>query len=370
MNPFIVNSAASIDSFKIRIPLKDVEIINPSLEYTWVKLNTGTDEILEEGTSRLYRYTDEDKPGISIKYNIEKQVTSDQSVETYLTIGISSKILETRYQEGINSSTVEDVYNNLMLQRQVYFPFDVFLKGVCTDVDIKKDFKATTEGIRQTFRLLKNNCKKHSELNRGVRLYNSKMNFGIQFNDRNTTAIKEAPYLKIYAKGKELHSRSFEFTSSYLSGCDIGGVYRVEATIKNKKHFRSFDIKDTSLLNLLSVSENKLNDILSSILKSNLQGQHLTAKRRTRKMSSSTQFEFGVIVRLLELGDSIEDVLYHSTRYVEDKEKRKYQRRKLRELYKYILEDEEGGKFDPERREQILQEIEDFERVITDVLGL
>ena len=371
---FILNFSPSFDSLRIRIPLEKVKIINPSLEHTWVTLkeNTGTGELIADGKSetRTYRHESEDKPGIKVEYRFKDQFTKDQDVVPFLTLCVTSKILEGRYQEGINSDTIELVYNAIMNQGQVFFGLDEFLKGECTDVDIKKDFKAEKEAIKEVFRLLKKNAKTHVQADRGVRSWWKPHNVGFQFNDRKIQSPKEAPYLKIYSKELEIVNRSGEFGRTYLDGVDLRDVYRVEATIKDKKHFRSFGIEDTSLMNLLALGEDRMNGMISETLKANLQGNRLIGKKRERRMNSSTQFELGVIIRMLELGDTIEDILFHSTRYIENKDKRKYTRKKLQELYRFILEDEKGDQIDPERREQILQEIEDYERVISDVLGL
>jgi hypothetical protein len=371
---FIRNFSPSIDSLRIRIPLEKVKIVNPSLEHTWItqKENTGTGEVISDGASetRTYKHKSEDKPGIVVEYRFKDQYTKDQDVIPFLTLCVTSKILEDRYQEGINSDTIELVYKAIMNQGQVSFGLDDFLKGECTDVDIKKDFKAEKESIKDVFRLLKKNGRSHIEADRGVRSWWKHDNVGLQFNDRETRSFKEAPYIKIYSKELEIVNRSGEFGRTYLEGVDIRDVYRVESTIKNKKHFRSFGIEDTSLMSLLALSDDRMNEMISDVLKSNLQGNRLIGKKRERNMNSSTQFELGVIIRMLELGDTIEDILFHSTRYIENKDKRKYTRKKLQELYRFILEDEKGDQFDPERREQILQEIEDYERVISDVLGL
>lgn len=371
---FIRNFSPSIDSLRIRIPLEKVKIVNPSLEHTWISLkeNTGTGELIADGKSetRTYKHESEDKPGIKVEYRFKDQFTKDQDVIPFLTLCVTSKILQDRYQEGINSDTIEIVYDEIMNQGQVSFGFDEFLKGECTDVDFKKDFKAEKEAIKEVFRLLKKNAKSHIEADRGVRSWWKRDNVGLQFNDRETKSVKEAPYIKIYSKELEIVNRSGEFGRTYLDGVDFRDVYRVESTFKNKKHFKSFGIEDTSLVNLLSLGEDRLNEMMSETLKANLQGNRLIGKKRERNMNSSTQFELGVIIRMLELGDTIEDILFHTTRYIENKDKRKYTRKKLQELYRFILEDEKGGQFDPERREQILQEIEDYERVISDVLGL
>jgi hypothetical protein len=371
---FIRNYSPSFDSVNLRIPLEKVKIVNPSLEHTWItqKENTGTGEVISDGASetRTYKHKSEDQPGIVVEYRFKDQFTKEQRTVSFLTVCFTSKILQGRYQEGINSDTIELVYNEIMNQGQVSFGLDDFLKGECTNVDIKKDFKAEKEAIREVFRLLKKNAKKHVQADRGVRQFGERDNFGFQFNDRKIQSPKEAPYLKIYSKELELPKRSGEFHREYLEGFDIRDVYRVEATVKNKKHFKSFGIEDTSLVNLLALSEDRMNGMISETLKANLQGNRLIGKKRERNMNSSTQFELGVIIRMLELGDTIEDILFHSTRYIENKDKRKYTRKKLQELYRFILEDEKGDQIDPERREQILQEIEDYERVISDVLGL
>jgi len=71
----------SIDSLKIRIPLNQIKIIDPSLNSRWLLVNEKTGDVDENYfKENSFKVSSE---GISIRYAIEKQQTASQVIQPF-----------------------------------------------------------------------------------------------------------------------------------------------------------------------------------------------------------------------------------------------------------------------------------------------
>ena len=182
-----------IDSFKIRMPIYLVDIIDESIKSKWLLVNELTgimDEANFKNNSISYNLD-----GIKTKFGLEVQKIRSESSDEFLIILINSKILKKRYFQGITKNNIKFVYKYLISLQAVYFDFETFLNSEITDVDFKrdtihKDFIKTIPKLYELARLRK-------EKNQGCKKYITKNNQGIEFSDRKTTSIKDAPFLKI-----------------------------------------------------------------------------------------------------------------------------------------------------------------------------
>jgi hypothetical protein len=253
-------SKRSIDSLKVRIPLEKVKLINPLLigDYTIVQNSTGLvldDDDFKQNAPCF------NQNGVKTYYKVEKQVTKNQTVESYCVILLSSKVLGSRYFEGIQNSTLYDVHQSLQNQNFVNFSLNDFAEGEITDVDVKYDF-VSNEKATDFVTTLYNGAKMVKKAVHGCSIYKKDDNCGIQFALRKTDCFKKAPYLKFYEKVRELNFKSTIFNESYLKGKVQlpEELMRCETTIKNKKHLTLLGADGNTLGyaidNIDSISEN------------------------------------------------------------------------------------------------------------------
>jgi hypothetical protein len=91
----------------------------------------------------------------------------------------------------------------------------------------------------------------------------------LQFNKRNSTKFDSAPFLKIYSKTLDLKGKSNIFALNYLDAIPQD-LWRIEYTIKNKKHLSRFDIGNT-FSDLLSLSQEQMKAMCDKSLKAVLE---------------------------------------------------------------------------------------------------
>lgn len=369
LKPFITNEAPSVDSAKIRIPIRQVTILNPSIqEGHWMKVHSTTGEIApDDWKTNAYHHKE---IGYSTRYAIEDQVSGDKQVYTYMTIGINSKMLRFRYQEGITMDTLPLLLEEINRQGHVQIDMEALLHAQMTDVDFKSDFYSSEPAMKQIFKFLESITKPFPEAGKGVRVFNQKDNHGIQWNDRKTNSIKTAPYCKIYSKTKDLQSKSRDFTGEYLQGIDVSGVYRIESTLKNRKHFSSYGVDDTTVKGILSLPSDKVTEMIQHILKVNIKEEEPKAQRKASGMNWQSQERLGIITTFLEMGQDIESITGHFTKYVSEKKNRKYIRKQVQELYFYLLDNDTVEGVSQAKKQEIKDRITEYNRVISDVLGL
>ena len=211
--------------------------------------------------------------GINIYFAIEEQTTSNQTRKSFLTMLLTTKLLKERYFEGITETNIKLVYESIINYGIVSFSYKTFLSGELTDVDFKKDISTTDMDsiIKGCYSLTKENHK----MSEVCRTFNKKDNKGIQWSKRDTTEVMKKPFVKIYHKGLDLtRSKSNEFYKNYILGTpaenETDNRGRIEFTIKNKKHFRSHKIEDTTLKNILSLTPKEKDKMFTSSISHHL----------------------------------------------------------------------------------------------------
>lgn len=248
------DNSFELDSFKIRIPLNKVKIINQSLLGYWLKVNSKTGEILES-QFKSDAYPIELK-GIKTMFAIEKQMTNKKEVNEFFIILLNAKLLKDRYLEGITKKNIKLIYDSLIEFNQAEFSYNDFLLGELTDVDFKKDLKNNSvDKITRGLEALTKPDKREI-----CKVYHKKDNKGIQWSRRDETNLTR-PFIKLYHKGISLKrdKNNIEFYENYILGTnkenEIDDRLRIEYTIKNKKHFRSYQVNDTTLKNILNLDK-------------------------------------------------------------------------------------------------------------------
>jgi len=329
----------SIDSFKIRIPIHKVEVLNINLGANAIEVNVDTGEQLseEEYKKNALKVSEH---GITVRYALERQKTSTQLVAEYLTIGINSKALKERYFEGITKDNIVIVYDYLMAQDIVYFALDDLLQSECTDVDIKKDTEL--KDFRKHIPSIDKNTKPSKKKGRGSNTFRRSYNQGIEFSVRTTTEAQSNPFVKIYQKYIELYHNSIDFYREHIEphykAKDIEHRVRIETTVKNKKHFRYFDVENTTLNNLLNLSEDRLNYIIKTSLQKHMQPIKKVIQIDTDKVLPNDILLYTAIDLLLQQGMSFERISEGLVQLIEDRSQKSKKRQKLRDLYTLHIE--------------------------------
>jgi hypothetical protein len=233
--------AWSIDSLRCRILLSECEILDEELNSMQHLISSATGEILESkiNTKRFMSST-----GITTTFFVTKEPTQWNRLEYHVVILFNSKALQHDYFKGICKATLKQAYDYIMSLGVVRFSYESFIQAQCTDIDVKTDIVCTETEMQSTFKVLTANSKEHKEMSRGVKSSWSKSNKMIQYNMRKNTDFMKAPFLKIYAKTLELQNNSGEFVLNHLDEIPQD-IWRIEYTIKNKKHLNTLNMPNT-----------------------------------------------------------------------------------------------------------------------------
>lgn len=248
---------AKIDSFKLRFPISWVSIVNNSFnaEYQKIFLNTG--EI--EPFVNLDKHKVHSKNGITFSCGIAHYQNGTERTE-YIYLKITAKMLQHRYFLGISKSTIKTLYDYVMSLKIIDINYNLFLKGLVSDVDICFDYSCKVEVMQKI-----NNEIYRIILPSKYRLvgkpFARKNNTGLQFNVREK-ATPKSPYFKIYHKTIELTNKSEEFAIQYLKPDQYQELGRVEYTIKNSRHKKALGIKFATLDELLEISQKRFKQII------------------------------------------------------------------------------------------------------------
>lgn len=267
--PFTPN-VITVDSLRIRIPIQQVIIEDPSFNAIVVKVLESTGEVLSTEENKMIRVIND---GITARYTIEREISNGRTgaYSTFIIIVINAKMLRGKYFEGITTDNIKTVYQFLMDQKVVSFSYEDLMSGNCTDVDFKNDVYANEILMMEALKVMKGNAKPNTNIDSGALLFDKKNNKGLQFNKRTTTEYLKAPYLKIYSKYWDLESKSKEFKQAH--GIETSNdMWRVEYTLKNKKHLAHFGIGNT-LHDVLSVPQTTLKTALDKTLRTLLHGR-------------------------------------------------------------------------------------------------
>lgn len=291
-----INTSASIDSMTILVPLDAVKIISSTFLQSYVKVYE-SGEI--EDNEDFYNYTAATScNGIKFKVGKCNVMNGTLKNQTSLQFVVTSKMLQGKYFEGINAANFRDVIDYINSLNIVYIPLEVALQGVCTDIDLKRDFSITKLLFDEQVKILKeltlHDKKKHIEVQSGNLMYNTRK-----------TAKPSEPFVKFYYKTEELQTKSYEFHSNFLSDYCYAierGLQRVEVTLKNGKHKQHHKVECKTVADLLYLGVDKLNALHRSIL-----NEYFNKKQKLRtknKMEIKDTLIISLIDCLIEKGES------------------------------------------------------------------
>lgn len=334
-----------IDSFKLRIPYNLVNVIDSRLEGTKTTWLNETAEVLKEFKDNALLIKDN---GISIRFGVETMPSDSKgNTNTYLTILINSKLLKSRYLEGITNDNIIVVYDEIMAKNVVKFSLQHMLEGFCTDIDFKTDSEISKPGFDVLIKYFKNNAKESTQEGRGYRVFKQHNNNGIQFSNRLTTKFKTNPFWKLYHKGIELQYNSYDFKNTYLSSIDTSNRIRFEYAIKNNKHLKALNIQSNTLGYLLNLDDATKKRILSETIKTHLIG-NMKILKINEGISPMDEMLHNLITMQMDEGKSYLKIRDFALSTFENKVSKSRCKSKLDSIYKNYIQ---GSKEDISTRE-------------------
>jgi hypothetical protein len=289
----------SIDSLRIRIPLVHCQILDIELNAMQHLISNSTGEILESklNTKRFISTT-----GITTTISVTKEPTQWNRLDYHVVILTNSKALKEDYFRGISKSTFRKLYDYIISLGVVKFSYQAFKEAQCTDIDIKTDISCTDSVMKSTFKVFTSNSKLHAEMNRGVKAKWTKTNKMIQYNQRKNTDFMKAPFLKIYAKTLELEFNSGEFVLNHLTEVPKD-TWRIEFTIKNKKHLNNLNLPNT-FHELACCNQEQFEAAYQTSMRAVLDARIKKPSIQTNDISPDDTLWINAIIRCLDKGDT------------------------------------------------------------------
>jgi len=170
----------SIDSFKIRIPIDDVQILDHVLLQVVDHVVRETGETISSETKNKHFY---ELPGLKLEVTKETQYYKKDQLGDFITLKITSKHLKERYFQGITSDNIQLLYNTIIDFKAVSFALETFLCAECTDIDFKRDYDDTTNSFMLMLEYMRMKSKPSKLQGRGYLPFNQANNKGLQFSN-------------------------------------------------------------------------------------------------------------------------------------------------------------------------------------------
>lgn len=337
----------SIDSFRYRIELSEVDILNRNLlDHIIVqRINETTGELIEE-TAIQTNSLKVQKHGYQIHFAI-RRFFDNKELKDYLEVLINSKLLESDYLNGISSGNIEKLFKNLIDCEVFTCPFETFLsKGLCSDIDIKKDIELTRSDFDNGITELESATLPSKKSGFGVNVFRTKSNLGIEWNSRGK-ATNSKPFLKLYHKPTEasisdatqLKKNEVPFFDTYVGMDAIKDRVRVEGTIKSMNSAKTYGITDLSMLGIISIKPEKLNEILVDCLRRNLEKRTPEVNKSEKTISPSELIYYVHLDNMIRNQEhDFEHALEYTLSHFEDKVAKSRMKKRLTEVYKQHIE--------------------------------
>ena len=298
-----------IDSLRIRIPLKKVSVNKNHQEFLRTITTVNNDgQILDEHIKTTYFNKNEI---ISASYAVKNHF----GIEEFVYIGFSSKLLKTQYFNGINKDNINLCLDFINSEGLLKITKEQILSAECVDVDFCIDYSIDSED--GTVKDVVTVC---NDLTRPLKQINAipftrNDNTGIQWGHRDKVgkSYKKKQFLKYYAKAIELKNHSVDFYETYLKDIlnetivDINGdviakgnsffnddkLMRVETTIKNKAHFKSYGYNVATLEQLLNLDlDTKFLEVFSRPMLYYMTGYREVIHNKKMTLSQRFKYEY------------------------------------------------------------------------------
>lgn len=264
-----------IDSLRLIIPLSKVDL-NPShRELNRILTTINEDgEVISEKENLSFRNNDDPA---SIKYILTKYDVYLK--ESAIKLGISAKSLGGAYFQGITKETIEIIYQKIKSENVVRLTREQLLEARVVDVDFCIDYFLEKGTIKTLINRIRKLTRPTTKANLGSNIFLEKTNQGIEFGKREKVGkgYKTRQFLKYYAKALELKHNSTDFYEKYIvpqlnqlrileDGSTMQGnrffdderLIRIETTIKNSAHFKTYDHNIGTLRDALKIKAEEM----------------------------------------------------------------------------------------------------------------
>lgn len=280
-NPLIPINKAVIDSLSLKIPFSECNIIDERL--------TSQTCIYYETLDMIDCELHPPKPiviiqdGITVRVSLteipiyNKELDKHETTK-FIVLTLSSKLLRTRYFEGIHKHNLMYLYNQFMYMNVFRCSLETFINGHISDIDICINLYVEHPSIyHDALNLIVTDCGVKAKY---CHLINENQNLGLTINTRHS-AKPSLPFIKLYYKEYELLTKSAEFYNKFLFpeyGQAIKKLTRIECTIRNAHHKRRL-IKHniipeyTTLKEFVEIPESNLREFVVFSLKSYIEPQ-------------------------------------------------------------------------------------------------
>lgn len=329
------NNLVSIDSFKWKVPIEDVKVINQNLLDHLVNTTTNIDtgEVVSERNiqqnSLQFQFNN-----YHIHFQIENRVGLLNVAQKYVVVLINSKLLERDYLKGITKKNILVIYNKIIDCRVFKCSLETFLNGLVTDCDFKKDFfiESIEDFDKLTLKLEQNTLPQRKQKHGANRFFKNS-NKGIEWNVRDKSTIAH-PFIKIYHKGIEVeYGKNNKFFSEFIVE-DTKQIARIEATIRSGADIENtFGVKN-ELKNLLEIPNKDLLKFIGNSLVSNL-GIRLTTPERVKSLISPKDIVlFNLLTGMINnFNYSIDMAIDYAVTNIDNRTNKYRQKTILKELY-------------------------------------
>lgn len=316
-----METTAKIDSLKLRYPMSHVKILNNAFNSQYQRIYLDSGEIEEHVNLDKHRMNVDN--GISFRCGIA-HFRAGKDANDCIYLQLNSKMLRQNYFKGITSNTIEELYDYVMSLKIISIPFDLFLEGLASDVDICFDYHAEIESMQKAnYVIYKNVLPSHYPY--VGKPFAQKANTGLMFN-RREKATPTRPYCKIYHKTAELMYKSSDFANAYLQGVDFSNIGRLEYTIKNSRHKKRLKIHYSTLDSLVRIKESKFKSIILSGIP--MYVREKTTAKEFKELGTKDALLHYFLNLLIEKGADKYQI-YQALNMFEDQPTKKYRTKKL-----------------------------------------
>jgi hypothetical protein len=248
---------------------------------------------------------------------------------------------------GISSGNIEKLFKNLIDCEVFTCPFETFLsKGLCSDIDIKKDIELTRSDFDKGITELEAATLPSKKSGFGANVFRTKSNLGIEWNSR-AKATNTKPFLKLYHKPTEaaisdanqLKKNEVPFFETHVGTNAIKDRVRVEGTIKSMNAAKTYGITDLSMLGLISIQPEKLNEILVDCLNRNLTKRTPEVNKSEKTISPSELIYYVHLDNMIRNQEyDFDTALEYTLSHFEDKQAKTRMKKSLTKVYQEHIE--------------------------------
>lgn len=354
-----------VDSLRLLIPFEDVEVNKAHSRFLRTIHTINSDgEILDSKKETTYRlHTNPCSSHYQLAYIIDNSVSTK-----VLKLGFSAKTLKTLYFDGITKENIDTIYDFIIAEDVIKISKETLLNARVVDTDICIDLILDTTTVTEAVSIAHQLSIPHKSTI--ANCFRKKNNVGIEWSDRNKVgkSYRKKQYLKYYAKSLELKHHSTVFYDTYIKGTDIDNKLsdtkslRVETTIKNREHWKTYKVDVTTLKSLLEVDLTKHIEIFNRPINHYMQGINIINTRTD--LTPNQKLQLGYMDLLNKLYDYSENeaITHMVSEYGGTTKQSRYQFKKA--LQKLVSENREIDiKISDEKQLDIITELEKLELI-------